>query len=92
MEDIMIKNLELIKEQTLKLAELREILEKNLLASDAKQLGQPISLYPVPNSCPSCELNCFATCVNNCSASCYYLCNEICTQTCRGLCSGVILN
>jgi hypothetical protein len=82
---------EISSEQTLRLAELRDALAKNLPEGVAERVEFPVASNATCNDChTACQgacVSCTGTCTNGC-ITCKQTCFSSCTQGC-GTCSGV---
>lgn len=76
---------EISREQTLQLAELRDILASTS-SEDAVKAGEfPTAHYLVgPLSCIDCATSCSTTCVTGCVTWCKTACLGTCKQGCFG--------
>lgn len=73
-------HLELTSQQTIRLAELHDVLANTMPDDMANSVMYPVGVYP----CDRCGL----ACVQSCSGSCVAYCSENCQYTCSSSCAG----
>lgn len=81
------RRFEITSEQTLRLSELRDVLDR-ALEGEANVVEFPTAHFPIePRSCTNCATSCSTTCIGLCKGSCTGGCKG-CTGSCSGSCTG----